>query len=240
MDNRARLDGDKVVLANWKAHLSPDKADQWLADFAREYRALPGIRVVLAVPSINMVQLQKKCSLMKKVYLAVQDISPFPQGGYTGALPASWISGLVEYALIGHRERRKYFRETVQDVASKVREAVSAGIVPIVCLDRELFSRQVAAIDTSDMEQMICAYTPDDAESLEVAQSAQGVAEVAELFSTQLRGGPVLYGGGVNERNIAELIAVPKISGVMAASACLDPHNFNALLHRASDALSGH
>jgi len=238
MINPARVNSDKVVLANWKANLAPDKAEQWLADFVLEYKPLPGIQVVLAVPSINLEQLHKTCSHLKKVHLAGQDISPFPQGRYTGALPASWLPGLVEYVLVGHRERRKYFRETVQDVASKVREAVSVGIVPIVCFDRESFSQQVAAVDTSDMDHMICAYTPDDAESLELARSAQAIAEAAELFSEQSGKCPVLYGGGVNEKNIAELITLPKISGVMAASACLDPHNFIKMLQNASAALS--
>lgn len=238
MINPASVNSDKVVLANWKANLAPGNAEQWLADFAREYKPLPGIQVVLAVPSINLEQLHEKCSHLKKVHLAGQDISPFPQGGYTGALPASWLSGLVEYVLVGHRERRKYFRETVQDVASKVREAVAVGIAPIVCFDRELFSQQAAAIDTSDMDHMICAYTPDDAEALELARSAQAVAEAAELFSDQLGGCPVLYGGGVNEKNISDLITLPKISGVMAASSCLDPHNFIKMLNSASAALT--
>lgn len=238
MIRQAHMNGDKIVLANWKAHLSPEKTEQWLTDFGGDYKPLAGIQVILAVPSINLEKLQKKCSRMKNVHLAGQDISPFPQGGYTGAVPASWLSGLVEYVLVGHRERRRYFRETVQDVANKVREAVSAGLAPVVCLDRELLGRQIAAIETSDLDQLIAAYTPDDAESLELAGSAQSVADFAELFSERLRGCPLLYGGGVNEKNVAELISLPQLSGVMTASACLDPHNFLVLLNNAADALA--
>ncbi len=238
LSGKVKMSRDKIVLANWKAYLSPRKAEQWLIDFAGEYSPFDGIKVILAVPSICLEMAQKECSRLHKVHIAAQDVSHFPQGGYTGSLPASWLTGMAEYVLVGHRERRTYFRESVQDVANKVRESVSEELVPIVCLNREVFNQQVAAIEPADLDRMIAAYTPDDAESLEIARSPQAVADAVESCKERLSC-PVLYGGGVSVKNIAGLIALPQLAGVMAASASLDPSNFMLLLNRAADALAG-
>lgn len=233
----SKLNTNKIILANWKAYLSPEKISQWIEGFSSEYTPLAGIEVVLAVPSISLEPLAKMTRDMDNVRLAAQDVSSFPQGSYTGTVPAEWLRGYAEFVVVGHRERRKYFRETVQDVANKVNEAVQAGITPIICCDRELFSRQAAAIDSADLDHIVCAYTPDDAESLELARNPQEIADVAELFVQKLNRCPVLYGGGVNAKNIGEIIRLPQLAGVLVGSASLDPHTFVTLLKSGADAI---
>ncbi len=228
---------DKIILANWKAHLSPAGAEKWLAEFAKGYRPLPGLRVILAVPFLHLDRVRQQAARLGRVRLAAQDVSPYPPGSYTGATPAAWLAGVTEYVLIGHRERRRYFHETPQDAANKVSEAVAAGLRPILCMDRSEAGAQVAALDPAGLEQLIAAYTPADAVQLEVARSAGAIAEGAEYFSGLAGGRPVLYGGGVNADTVGELIALPQLAGVMTAAGCLDPRHFIDLLARAGEAL---
>lgn len=229
----------KIILANWKAYISSAQAAQWLVAFKRKYQPDSGLQVVMAPSYLHLPLLKDELEPFDDVFLAAQDVSPFPMGGYTGSIPADWLRGLADFVLIGHRERRRYFHETVQDAANKVREAVAAGITPILCMDREMAGPQIAALDSSDMERLILAYTPDDAEALEISRSVDGVEEAAAFFGELSGGCPVLYGGGVNAANVAAFMASPHLSGVMTASGCLDPNKFISLLDNAERAIVG-
>ncbi|MHB8791225.1 MAG: triose-phosphate isomerase [Desulfobulbaceae bacterium] len=229
---------EKIVLANWKASLSPAAAARWLDAFAGRYRPSKRLRVVLAVPLLMLADLQGRCRDLSGVALAAQDVSPFPQGGYTGATPADWLRGMAEYVLVGHRERRRYFHETNQDVANKVSEALAAELQPILCASRAGLASQLAALETADLEKTLLAFTPDEAEALEVARSAAGVAGAVRYVTGLTGGEPVLYGGGVNFGNVAPLIILPEIAGVMVAGGCLDPVAFVRLLDNAERALA--
>jgi triosephosphate isomerase len=233
------MSGEKIVLANWKANLSPPHAAKWLASFREQYRPDAGIRVVLAAPFLHLQMFGKEFRSSDRVSWAAQDVSPFPPGSYTGSFPAAWLQGMVDFVLTGHRERRRYFHESIQDVAGKVRETTAAGLTPIICMDRQMAAGQIAALDMEDMEQMMIACTPDEAESLEVAGSPGAIAEDAAYFREISGGCPVLYGGGVNKDNVAGFLSQPLLSGVMVASGCLYPQDFAQLLRNAAGAVAG-
>lgn len=220
----------KIVVANWKAALSPVKAKQWLDVFRQRYRPVSGIGVVLAVPSLYLRQVYREVASLDGVAVAAQHVSPYPPGAYTGALPAVWLAGMAGYTLAGHRETRNYFHETLQEVAGQVREAVSAGLVPILCMERAVATAQIAAIDSGDLERTVLSYTPSDAVQLEVAHGAREVRDAAAFFSALSGSRPVLYGGGVNRENIQELMGVPELAGVLVGRSCLDVSEFLDLL----------
>ena len=229
---------EKLVIANWKANLSLLQAEKWLGELSESYSPIPGIRVVLAVPFPFIIPLHSQFESLSGISWAAQDISSYPLGNYTGAVPAAWLNGLVEYALVGHRERRLYFHETIQEVANKSSEAIAEDICPVLCVDLDYARQQAAALETEEMEHLIVAYTPADADHLEVARNvssvAEGVRQVVSLFPES----SVLYGGGVNAGNVGELISLPQVSGVMAAGGCLNPLSFLELLNNAAKSLA--
>ena len=222
----------KIVVANWKTNLSPAHADSWLRTFTARYQPRPDIEVVLAVPFLFLEQVAVNVKDFPGISLAAQGVSPYPAGGYTGATPASWLQGVVEYALLGHRERRKYFHETVQDIAAQVRECVSVGIKPILCLGDEGLSDMRAALDGQELEAVIPAYTPDTAMALEKAREVAGIQEGIARVSGYFRDRPILYGGGVDAGNSSAILALPEVSGIMVGRGCLDPEEFVLLLER--------
>lgn len=221
---------EKLVLANLKANLAPSHVDSWLQAFSSRYTAATSLKVVLAVPYLYMERIAAKVRTLERVTLAAQGVSPYPPGGYTGATPAAWLKGLAGYALVGHRERRHYFHEDNQSVAGQVRECVAAELQPIVCMGRKGRSGQLAALDTADLEQCLLAYTPGDAVKLEVAAGSRDISDTAASLATASNGCPVLYGGGVNKDNAAELINLPGISGIMVGRSCLDGAEFAGLV----------
>lgn len=222
----------KRVVANWKANLSPTHAEQWIQVFTDRYQARENIEVVLAVPFLYMERISRRVQGLAGVCLAAQGVSPFPGGSYTGATPAAWLEKTVQYALLGHRERRKYFHESVQDVAAQVRECVAVGITPILCMGDDNPADMRAALDGPELEAVIPAYTPDTAVALEKARDVTGILKGVARLSSYFRDRPVLYGGGVDVENSSALLALPEVSGVMLGRGCLDPEPFVLLLER--------
>ncbi len=224
----------KIVVANWKANLSPVHADSWLGTFTARYQPRPDVEVVLAVPFLYLVQVAEKVQNLPGVHLAAQGVSPYPVGGYTGATPAAWLQGMVEYALLGHRERRRYFHETVSDIAGQVREAVSADIKPVLCLEDKGLADMRAALDSHELAAVIPAYTPEAAMALEKAREIDGIQEGIARVSSYFHDRPILYGGGVDAENSSAILALPEVSGIMLGRGCLDPEKFILLLERLS------
>ena len=220
----------KIVVANWKANLSPTHADAWLRTFSR-YRAGEDIEVVLAVPFLVLEQVSARVQDLPGVCLAAQGVSPYPAGGYTGATPASWLQGMARYALLGHRERRKYFHETVQEIAGQVRECVSADIKPILCLGDDGAADMRAALDHRELAAVIPAYTPDAAMALEKAREMAGIQEGVARVSGYFPDRPILYGGGVDAENSNAILALPEVSGIMLGRGCLDAEIFVQMLN---------
>ncbi len=223
---------NKIVLANWKANLSPDMALKWCDQFVTAYSPIKGLDIVLAVPYLYLERVHRKIDGVKGVSLAAQCLSPFPPGGYTGAIPAVWLKGLVRYALAGHQERRRYFRETVQDVANQAAECLAVGIQPIICLDRSDFGAQIAACPTEDLEQIIWAYTPSDAVQLERSHATDDISTSISQLRIKTGSRQVLYGGGVGLENSKEILALPGISGIMLGRECLDAGAFVRLVQQ--------
>ncbi|HHB76210.1 MAG TPA: triosephosphate isomerase, partial [Desulfobulbus sp.] len=174
------------IVANWKANVSADHAEEWVRTLRSYCHFREDRETILAVPFLYLERIFSRVSTLPGITLAAQGISPYPPGNYTGATPASWLRDLVDYILVGHRERRKYFHETAQDAAAQVRECVAVGIRPILCLDDDSLSGMRAALDSEELAEVICAYTPDSAVALETALDIKdiqaGIARVSGYF----------------------------------------------------------
>ena len=146
----------KLIIANWKSQKNIKEAGIWLDIIKAERDSFEeGVQVVVAPPYPLLPAVAEKAE-EAGIEIAVQDISPFEAGSYTGAVSAYNLSGLsVKYAIVGHSERRLYFHETHADVARKVTQAIEHGITPVVCVDHDFVYEQAAVIDEEYLEQCI-------------------------------------------------------------------------------------
>ncbi len=223
----------KLIVANWKSHKNFEEAKKWLT----LYQGSPAIQKMIntevaIAPSFQFLQLvAESIRALMQTKVAVQDLSPFPAGAYTGAVAASALNGLaVRYAIVGHSERRRYFRETHQEVANKVDQAIQAGINPIVCVDRDDIRMQAAAIADEQLDKCIVAYEPLAAIGTGIDQPLDEVREAVTAITTAFGKVPILYGGSVKAENVLNYLEVT--DGVLVATHSLDISDFLTLVKR--------
>jgi len=218
----------RYVLANWKSHKTMTEAQSWLSSFSRRYQPDPQVQVILApsfvflAPLRFMLQEQQTAQLA----LAVQDLSPFPLGAYTGAVAAEMVRDLVDFAMVGHAERRRYFHETHQEVANKVSEAAAAGIRPIVCVDRPYARPQLAALNETETADLLIGYGPVEAIGIAIAQSPEKTAGAIREIRDIMPDRPILYGGSVSADNAGIYMKLEGVAGLMVGTASLDAEEF--------------
>jgi triosephosphate isomerase (TIM) len=221
----------RFVIGNWKSYKSLADARLWLDEFAVLYRPVSGLSVIIAPSFICLDGLAAALreSALPNVFLAAQDISPFPKGAYTGAVAADMVKGMVDYVIIGHSERRRYFHETHQDIVNKVSEAVDAGLAPIVCIDKPEELLQLGALQDMDCEKMIIAYGPVDALNFRIPESPNQVGKAAGLIARMGPARPIVYGGAVAVENARQYAAIAGISGLFIGTASLEASSLAAI-----------
>jgi triosephosphate isomerase len=220
----------KLVVANWKSHKNQEDVHEWMAEFSTARpENFKNVRVAIAPPVVFVPLLAEKLKNSLSTVLAVQDLSPFPPGAYTGALSAENLEGFdVRYALLGHSERRRYFHETNQEVANKVEVALKAGITPIVCVDTEYIRTQAAAIAEEYLAKCIVAYEPLTAIGSGISQSPEEVVAALSEITKAFGQVSTIYGGSVSQDNVADYVSLT--DGVLVASNSLDAKSFTSLL----------
>ena len=168
------------------------------------------------------------------------------RGAYTGEIAPEMLTDAgVSYVILGHSERREYFKETNEDINKKLKKALEHGLVPIMCCGETLeqreqgitmdFIRQQVKVGLQDItsEQamgIVIAYEPiwaigtgKTATSEQAQEVCSGIrACIAEIHdqatADEIR---IQYGGSVNAKTAAELFAQPDIDGGLVGGASL-------------------
>jgi len=210
--------------------------------------------VVLCVPSLYV---EKVANLLSDSRIGVgsQNLYWEEKGAFTGEVSGPMLKSVeCEYVIVGHSERRQYFRETNEDVNRKAKAALKTGLTPILCVGETLQEREdgkteevvtaqieesLAGMDEQQMLATVIAYEPIWAigtgrtATPEQANEVQALIRklLAERYGSEVAENVrILYGGSVKPENVYGRMQQPDIDGGLVGGASLDADSFEKIV----------
>ncbi len=234
----------RIIAGNWKMNMTPSEAVALCATL-KDLVVNDAVDVVYCVPAIDIVPVAEAVK-GTNVHLGAENFYIEDKGAYTGEISAPMLKDAgVEYVIIGHSERREYFKEDDAFLNKKVRKALEAGIVPILCCGESLEQREMnvtmdwirlqiksdlAGVTADQVKGMVIAYEPiwaigtgKTATSDQAQEVCKGIRDcIAEMYDeATAEAVRIQYGGSMNAANAAELLAKPDIDGGLIGGASL-------------------
>ena len=234
----------KIVAGNWKMNMTPSQAVK-LVEELKPLVVNDDVDVVYCVPAIDIVPVVEAVK-GTNVQVGAENFYIEDKGAYTGEISAPMlVDAGVKYVIIGHSERRDYFKEDDVLLNKKVKKAFEAGITPILCCGESLEQRELgvtmdwirlqiksdlAGVTADQVKSMVIAYEPiwaigtgKTATSDQAQEVCKGIRDlIAEIYDTDTAEAVrIQYGGSMNAGNAAELLAKPDIDGGLIGGASL-------------------
>ena len=242
----------KIVAGNWKMNLTFDQAEE-LIDRLDGYLESHDIgqKNVIIIPPFVYLELAGDVAENNDLFFGAQNVSQYESGAYTGEISAKMLASMgVEFALIGHSERRKYFHESNEVLAEKVKMTLKNEISPIFCIGEVLEEREAKKhfdviktqlqdglfhLSEEEITDCIIAYEPVWAIGTGVTASPEQAEEmhayIRNLISMRYSQAiadeiSILYGGSVKPNNAAEIFAKKNVDGGLIGGASLKFDDF--------------
>jgi triosephosphate isomerase len=232
----------KLIVGNWKANKTWEEIENWWKMFSQAHFSRKDREVVLCPPVVYLFPLRKlvlKSEFPFPVKLGVQDLSGYPGGTYTGEVTGRMVDGVASYAILGHSERRRWLKETVQLVARKAIQALDHEITPIVSVDQKNYDQQLYQFEKDVLPGITFMYEPPEAISVESGPIGEGeaadISNVLHMAATLKKLSPkskILYGGSVKSDNVSTYISLPHIDGVVPGTASMNADEFIKLINQ--------
>lgn len=239
-----------LIAANWKMYKTPKDTRAWAEAFVPLVAGHTRDEIVVCPTFLCLAPLAEGVA-GSLVEVGAQDMHPESEGAYTGEISAQMLQAVgCRYVILGHSERRHYNCENDWDVNRKLRAALAAGIVPIVCIGEVQEEREEGRTNDVLLRQLkiglegirpeiagpiVIAYEPiwaigsGHAASPEIADETHGFIRGAvreRLGDAVAEGMRILYGGSVKPETTRALLEKPEIDGALVGGASLDAKSF--------------
>lgn len=252
-----------LIVGNWKMNKGPAEAKALTADIVR---AVGDTRCTVAICpsfiSLAAVSGQLKDS---PILLGAQNCAEKESGAYTGEVSPAMLKEVgVSYVILGHSERRQHYGEGDSLIAARLRGALGAGLLPILCigeseqqreknLTEQLLSAQLegalSGLTAADIKNIAIAYEPVWAIGTGKTATTEQAEQACAYIREQLRlmfdditadGTKILYGGSMNAENASALLSCQSINGGLIGGASLKSYDFAEIAAAASRLENGH
>lgn len=238
----------KLVIANWKMHGDFKKINEDLSYYARTPQTNKP-NVILALPYLYIVWAKQMLLHNSNIKIAAQDLSHYKNcGAYTGKINGSMLKDAgVDYAIIGHSERRTLLGENGPVLVYKIRNAFDSDLIPVLCVGEPLTSRedktylqfielQLSILDEIDrLKDLVIAYEPCWAIGTGKVPTVAEISEVTDFIHRYMQKKfayakiTVLYGGSVTSQNSKQILSLPGVDGVLVGGASLKVADFTSI-----------
>jgi len=244
----------KLIAANWKMYKTPDQTRTFFRDFLPLVSGHDRDEITVCPPFIDLPA-AVEAAQGSNVAIGGQDVYWEKEGAYTGEISTVMLQAVgCTHVIIGHSERRQYFGETDDTVNLKLKAALEAGLVPIVCVGEVLEEREAGITEDVLRRQctrafhklsgkkaakMVVAYepvwaigtgktaTPQLASEAHALIRGEAAKSLGDELAANLR---ILYGGSVKPDNAKALMSESEIDGALVGGASLDPKSFAAIV----------
>lgn len=250
----------KIVAGNWKMNTTAEEARKLTSEIVNMVKdeVNHDVQVVLAPPLTHLQAVGKLIGDNKKIGLAAQNVSEHESGAFTGEVSVSMLKSVgAQWVIIGHSERREYFKESHEQLARKVDAALKGGLTPIFCCGEPLEIRENGTHEAHVQKQLkeslfhlsedqvrktVIAYEPVWAIGTGKTASAQQAQDMHQAIRRQLaeKWGEavagdirILYGGSMKPDNAKELMDQPDVDGGLIGGASLKSRDFLQIIKSA-------
>lgn len=246
-----------VIAGNWKMNMTPAETTDFMKALAPKVADVKEAKVVLCVPFVDIAA-AVEATKGTNIEIGAENVHMEEKGAYTGEISGKMLASCgVGYVIVGHSERRQYFGETDATVNGRAKAGLANGLKVIVCVGETLTEREqgvtfetvarqtkiaLLGISAEDMKNIIIAYEPVWAIGTGKTATAEQAEEVcayirsivASLYGAEVaEATTVQYGGSMNAKNAAELLAMENIDGGLIGGASLKPDDFTVIVKAA-------
>ena len=243
-----------VIAGNWKMNKNIVESVSLVKELKDFVRGIEGVDIVVC-PPFTSLWVVKEIINGTNIHLGAQNMFWETKGAFTGETSPPMLKNVgCEYVILGHSERRQYFKETSEEVARKTEVALSVNLMPIVCVGENLEEKEsgktesiieqeikvlFSKIDSTLAARIIIAYEPIWAIGTGRSSSSQDanliIKFIRELFSSKYGSKiaeriRILYGGSVNPKNIDEFVNESEIDGALVGGASLNTLSFSQIV----------
>jgi triosephosphate isomerase (TIM) len=246
----------QIAAANWKMNCTYQQGEKLLNDILNANIRLPEHQqVIFAVPFPYLIMGNSEVADEDNYFIAAQNCYYKKSGAYTGEVSAEMLHSIgIRYCVVGHSERREFFKETNEQLAEKVNLCLQSEITPIFCCGEPLDIREADTqngfvetqlkqslfhLDEQQILQIVIAYEPiwaiGTGKTASSEQAQEMHAHLRKILATQY--GPliakqitILYGGSVKAGNAKELFSCADVDGGLVGGASLSAEEFITII----------
>lgn len=238
-----------MIAGNWKMHMTIAEAEEFISQFTQLVKDVNDVDMLICSPFTSLAHISAKTK-NSQVKVGAQNVFWENKGAFTGEIsPLMLVDAGCSHVIIGHSERRHIMNETDDMINRKLKSALEAGLMPVLCVGeqleerqqnraREVVQKQLAA-DLKDLDiksdGLIIAYEPVWAIGTGVNASKDDAQEMigfirsllGKLYNSAIADSiRILYGGSVKPENIAGFMAQDDVDGALVGGASLNAENF--------------
>ena len=245
----------KIVAGNWKMNMNLQDGIALAKELNETLKAeKPNCGVVICTPFIHLASIAQFLD-QSVIGLGAENCADKEKGAFTGEVSAEMVKSTgAQYVILGHSERREYYKETPEILKEKVLLAQKQGLKVIFCIGESLAEREagkqnevvkaelegsVFNLSEEDFRKIVIAYEPIWA----IGTGKTATAEQAEEIHAYIRSiiaekygqavaddTTILYGGSCKASNAPELFAKPDIDGGLIGGASLKCADFKGII----------
>ena len=239
-----------IVAGNWKSNKSINESREWMNEMAEKSSELPSnVRVMVAPPIPYLAAMSEVKP--SNVILASQNVSATLSGAYTGEYTAEMLKGCgVEFAFIGHSERREYYADTNEVVVDKISRCIEAELGVVLCCGEPLEVREnqdpvmyvtnqleesLFHLNSEQLKTCMIAYEPIWAIGTGKVATEEQISQMHTAIRNELKSKygqeianeiSILYGGSCKPSNAKAIFSCENVDGGLIGGASLDSSSF--------------